>query len=674
MQIHELNNYNGNLDGGAYMPVDNGEDTGKVSVDRLLSKTQIDIAQLDETLNARIDNIIAGGTAPSAAEVTDARLGADGVTYASLGTAIRTQFINANGERQNGWKLALDGDSFIGFVPFSIGSIYNGNYTANIKYRVVSKAKISFSDYTILTAKPGYLFSTWTGDPGSFVSVSGWVSSLSVAPGYEFNVVIRRETEDASEVLTSTVEFESAVTYMLPSALLAKQNKIDIRKIVNGYITPEWGWKRGIIANGAFNVNNTYTVTTVSTITLSKSVTLKIESGFKVRVAYFNPSGDTGWLTDEVTILANRQFLAMIRKDPEDISEVITDITEYTNAVSIPIEETISGNSIINNNKEVPLLTKQALRPLNITANQYQTEPKPLVLFHFSDIHGDQAALERLIEFYEEYKTLFDDAICTGDLKAANTSSSMDFWNNVNGAEDVLISIGNHDATNADSTLQAEAGQYTAMLAPYIDNWGVTYTSGKTYYYKDYAGSKVRLIVVNNMLSEAENAAQLSWFETTLAGAKSLGYTAIVATHFPNGKSAASAIDCNFTDIDITGNSAQFLNGYYELVVRDFIAAGGKFACYFGGHVHKDIIRKGDDHPTQLGVFIDAASIYQSMVYSDIHRQSDDRTADLANVFVIDTSSSTVKIIRVGADRNRYLVSRKTIAINYDTLEILSQS
>lgn len=79
MQIHELNNFTGTLGSGAYLAIDDGTDTGKISSQGLLAATE-----------ARIDNIIAG-PAPSAEEIVDARLGADGVTYNSLGTAIRTQ-------------------------------------------------------------------------------------------------------------------------------------------------------------------------------------------------------------------------------------------------------------------------------------------------------------------------------------------------------------------------------------------------------------------------------------------------------------------------------------------------------------------------------------------------------------------------------------------------------
>lgn len=53
------------------------------------AETDIDV------LDARVDQIIApSGEAPSAAEVADARVGDDNVTYGTLGDAIRTQFAN----------------------------------------------------------------------------------------------------------------------------------------------------------------------------------------------------------------------------------------------------------------------------------------------------------------------------------------------------------------------------------------------------------------------------------------------------------------------------------------------------------------------------------------------------------------------------------------------------
>lgn len=80
MQIHELNDFYGALGSGSYLAIDNGTDTGKISKTALFADTE-----------ARIDNIIAGD-APSEAEIIDARTGADGSTYTTLGGAVRGQF------------------------------------------------------------------------------------------------------------------------------------------------------------------------------------------------------------------------------------------------------------------------------------------------------------------------------------------------------------------------------------------------------------------------------------------------------------------------------------------------------------------------------------------------------------------------------------------------------
>lgn len=112
MQIHELNNFNGQLGEFAFLAVDDGVDTGKVSTESLLNPVEIEINQLADTLNGRIDNIIAGGTAPSAAEVTDARMGESGKVYASLGDAIRAQVGDLKSDiaftREGSYKLTAD--------------------------------------------------------------------------------------------------------------------------------------------------------------------------------------------------------------------------------------------------------------------------------------------------------------------------------------------------------------------------------------------------------------------------------------------------------------------------------------------------------------------------------------------------------------------------------------
>lgn len=128
MQIHELNNYSGSLD-DAYLAADNGSDTGKMKT-----------TALTDPLNARIDNIIAG-PAPSAAEIVDARLGADGVTYPSLGAAIRDQVTDLKSDLYelkevcisvNSIEVELNNDKYWNTTGVSVGSSFSPVYIGDL--------------------------------------------------------------------------------------------------------------------------------------------------------------------------------------------------------------------------------------------------------------------------------------------------------------------------------------------------------------------------------------------------------------------------------------------------------------------------------------------------------------------------------------------------------------
>lgn len=138
MQIHELNDFAGTLGSGAYLAIDNGTDTGKISSEGLLAATE-----------ARIDNIIAG-PAPSAEEIVDARLGADGVTYPTLGDAIRDQFTDVKSEI----KSLADSQELIFFnetvsgtamveVPLSLEA---GTYNIHVDNLISSDTDTSYSN------------------------------------------------------------------------------------------------------------------------------------------------------------------------------------------------------------------------------------------------------------------------------------------------------------------------------------------------------------------------------------------------------------------------------------------------------------------------------------------------------------------------------------------------
>lgn len=104
-----------------------GLDATKEDVAFRANKLSEEVAQVDDNVKverARIDNLVKSPAA-SDAELVDVRVGGDGKTYGSAGTAVREQFKYAVGE-SNGLKETLD-------IDFTVGTITNGidDYHAN---------------------------------------------------------------------------------------------------------------------------------------------------------------------------------------------------------------------------------------------------------------------------------------------------------------------------------------------------------------------------------------------------------------------------------------------------------------------------------------------------------------------------------------------------------------
>ncbi len=329
-------------------------------------------------------------------------------------------------------------------------------------------------------------------------------------------------------------------------------------------------------------------------------------------------------------------------------------------------------------NPDFEELLTAAMRPHNRTANEYITNIKPLVLFHFSDIHGDKLELERYVEFLGVYGKYFDDAVCTGDVVEGAANSGFDYWGQVPGAEKILFILGNHDYLRKwegwdwnDRLSKKELFDF--YFAKYIKNWNVTYTEGNPYYYKDYPEKKFRIIGLDCSFKGKDDEDQVAWFKETLAGAVEKDYNVIALYHYHPDN--AEQIKCNFTEIDHQAGAEPYAGDWteYYKAVEEFKAKGGKFVMWLCGHTHWEQFAYNKDFPTQLHYSIDATNRYQSMMYGNMTRKDGERSQDLANAMVVDTTTNTIKIIRIGANVNSYLVQRNGICINYKTFEVISQ-
>ena len=191
MQIHELNTFSGTPGANDYFATDNGADTSKISAENLLAP-----------LNERIDNIIAG-PASSAEEVIDARLGANGIAYASLGQANRTQFGYVNNFVEVDTEYIVNGEKLSLYRGLFDINAYNPSTGATnpFPYRISARKAIQFPFKAVISIPSGfrayfYVYSS----SGSTWSPSGWkTGSYTINADVPFYLQIGRVTEDTSE-------------------------------------------------------------------------------------------------------------------------------------------------------------------------------------------------------------------------------------------------------------------------------------------------------------------------------------------------------------------------------------------------------------------------------------------------------------------------------------------
>ena len=333
--------------------------------------------------------------------------------------------------------------------------------------------------------------------------------------------------------------------------------------------------------------------------------------------------------------------------------------------------------SIIKQNGKVETAVKlqQVKQPAKLNGVK---QTVPLSILFFSDIHGDADNLARIVRFFDYWNAtrqdgVWIDAILSGgdNVQTYQAEDAFDYWANVPGAENILQTVGNHDAA-ANAQLGEYANKkdvYDIEFAPFISGWGVTQpenaaTLGLMYYYKDFATQKIRLVVLDCMYWTAD---QLTWFEGVLADAKTNGYSVVGCVHYPIGYT--TPMDCNFLskDYNPTGG-ARLLNPIDA--VDSFIANGGKFICWLSGHTHADGFGTVTDHAGQINLIIDTACSGNSAA-QDAASVVGSRSQDCFNIIGFDTYSKIIKIVRIGRDYDRHLRHIGEMCVDYENGVVL---
>ena len=248
----------------------------------------------DVLINARIDEIIApSGEAPSAAEVQDARIGADGVTYSNLGNAIRIQNTDIRTQIDLRKEVFIEKPSI---NLFSVGYINaaDGSYKTTLDTRIcIYPEKLHGAIYSGIEAINDFEFtlSAWDENDnflgvytttGEFVNSSTnvkWLRSIifpnknyyySVTVRYSLNTSTPLSINDAENILLYTSKI--------------KNNEDSIEELFNNKYHQYYGinWMVGGIVNGIINENSKR----------ARSITIRALKGDKI--SSINPSIEFG--------------------------------------------------------------------------------------------------------------------------------------------------------------------------------------------------------------------------------------------------------------------------------------------------------------------------------------------------------------------------------------------
>ena len=309
------------------------------------------------------------------------------------------------------------------------------------------------------------------------------------------------------------------------------------------------------------------------------------------------------------------------------------------------------------------------LQQLNRSKGNDQIQIKQLVMLHFSDIHSNEKGLKRVKDFYDYYQDYIDDVIHTGDINSAFDTYDMEFWNNAN-VPKFLNVIGNHDcayASDSGGNLHEipPADCYAKYFAPYVSNWGVTIDAGVCFYYKDYTSAKVRLIVIDEYHFDMNS--QDTWLVNTLADARANGLHVLMATHssivpsFPGAETAFAQIGSN--------GSGRMQDITAMQIVQDFIDAGGQLICWICGHAHYDHCGFPTSWPDQFKIIVSTQSPPRAANYN-VARIEGTKSEDSFNIISIDTNYKYLRVMKVGADRDRLLRKLDSFYYNYGTRKI----
>lgn len=362
------------------------------------NNTAADVIDVNNALageRARIDNLVSGATADDA-EIIDARVGADGVTYDSAGTAIRGQIIDVRNQ-----IVYSNKDTFT-YNPtkFENGNTQgweDGSFTDYYKERIATPEIQKLPFAAVLTAGAGFRFSICLFENGNFTSDEGWLTQYVLAANQEFRLMIARVTEDENEVANIPV-FASMVKFE------------NMSKVRSEYSSVDFGFVFGSCNKNGLQLNNKRIVTK-DILRLNHSITLKYNENIRIAVFTYDDAAGTnpkdhGWVTQEAdyTIPGGTYFRLIVttmtydREVPiteksvydtllykcVDIRLTETEYSAFDNAIEISKRNT--ARFFINNHRQITV--PQKVRSINHRGFNWDAPENTLAAYRLSQKNG----------------------------------------------------------------------------------------------------------------------------------------------------------------------------------------------------------------------------------------------------------------------------------------------
>lgn len=614
-----------------------------------LNEFNTKISKQDESiavLNSRVDNLskLPDGSTTGDAELTDIRIGADGITYANAGESVRTQVTDVTN--------AINNVTGINIIKPVTGWI-TGKYI-NFKGEELDYEEWKCSDFieipTNITSL--YLRSDLTTDEKRFNAFYDINKKFVSRAKLNENIDIKGNYK----YLRVSVKAENEVKMLmyLSTNLTELSKKINKEIVINEYLDNTYINFKGDLVE----YNNWH-----STNYIDLSLTDNVK---KVLI------------TCDDTNIKNYRFNAYYDKDKKFISRLIQNETSVVpaNARYVRIsskssfyphflyESDFADIDIFNRNNESVMLNStktmnQRLKKDNCTMK--------LTILHMSDIHGRSELFNRIFQYSSKYPSNIDLILHTGDYVYKASDTFIDLFNNAPFTNVPFYNvIGNHDQykTDADRQQIDIKQAYDNVITKTQRDWqpiNVTPFGGETTlsYYKDFNKSNIRLIVLDDYYN---HESQVSELPTILADAKKKGYSVITAKHELTSPIVTKV--GNFNELNFYNST---YNSDFSDILKEFIGNGGIHICNLCGHEHID--EMGYDKNGILNIAIECAT--DDTYWQNNERSRNTKGWDCFNIFTVDTKRGFLKIVRVGDDSNIFTQSKKAICYDYINKKII---